>query len=149
MATLPNPLKVLVPVDGSDNSLRAVEHAIGFVQNSRVEVELHLLNVRRNITYGEVRKFASAEAISAFYQDEGNAALAGAIARLEQAGIPCGHHVRVAGHVAEGIADFARDNGFHQIIIGTRGLGTISGLLLGSKATKVIYLTTVPITLVK
>ncbi len=33
--------------------------------------------------------------------------------------------------------------------MGTRGLGRISGLMLGSVATKVIHLATVPVTLIK
>jgi nucleotide-binding universal stress UspA family protein len=143
------PLKLLVPVDGSANSLRAVDYAIAWIRDRRTPAELHLLNVRRNITYGEVKKFASPDAISDFYQQEGLGALEGARERLDQAGIPYGHHVRVATHVAEGIADYAAEHGFDHIVMGSRGLGTIAGLLLGSKATKVLYLVDMPVTLVK
>jgi nucleotide-binding universal stress UspA family protein len=143
------PLKLLVPVDGSTNSLRAVDYAIAWIRDHRTPVEMHLLNVRRNITYGEVKKFTSPEAISDFYEQEGLRALEEARARLDQADIQYGHHVRVATHVAEGIADYAREHGFDHIVMGSRGLGTIAGLLLGSKATKVIYLVDMPVTLVK
>ena len=37
----------------------------------------------------------------------------------------------------------------NQILMGTRGLGSVSSLLLGSVATKVIHLTDVPLLLVK
>ena len=54
-----------------------------------------------------------------------------------------------AGQPAETIADVARKEGADQIVMGTRGLGGIKGLLLGSVATQVIHLVEVPITLIK
>jgi nucleotide-binding universal stress UspA family protein len=53
------------------------------------------------------------------------------------------------GDAAESIAGFARRNRCKEIVIGTRGLGRISGLLLGSVATKVIHLVSIPVTLIK
>jgi nucleotide-binding universal stress UspA family protein len=50
---------------------------------------------------------------------------------------------------AEVIANFAARTRCAEIIMGTRGLGRIRGLLLGSVTTKVIHLAAVPITLVK
>ena len=49
----------------------------------------------------------------------------------------------------ETIAQAARDEGIEHIVMGTRGLGSIQGLLLGSVAMKVIHLAEVPITLIK
>ena len=43
----------------------------------------------------------------------------------------------------------ARDEGIKHIVMGTRGLGSIQGLLLGSVAMKVVHLAEVPITLLK
>jgi nucleotide-binding universal stress UspA family protein len=47
------------------------------------------------------------------------------------------------------IAQYAKEKGCDQIVMGTRGLGTVQGLLLGSVATKVIHLANVPVMLVK
>jgi nucleotide-binding universal stress UspA family protein len=47
------------------------------------------------------------------------------------------------------IAQVAREEDIQHIVMGTRGLGSIQGLLLGSVATKVIHLADVPITLIK
>src|SRR4030067_1011229 len=74
-------LKVLVPVDGSKNSDRAVTHAIGFIANSKVPVELHLLNVQLPIVSGGVRMFIKHEEIEAYHQDSGQDALRSARAR--------------------------------------------------------------------
>ena len=50
---------------------------------------------------------------------------------------------------AETVDRVAREVGAHQIVMGTRGLGNLGNLFLGSVATKVVRLTRVPVTLVK
>jgi nucleotide-binding universal stress UspA family protein len=54
-----------------------------------------------------------------------------------------------AGQPAEAIAQVARDKSIGHIVMGTRGLGRIQGLVMGSVAMKVIHLAQVPITLIK
>jgi nucleotide-binding universal stress UspA family protein len=53
------------------------------------------------------------------------------------------------GSPAETIDRVAREVGAHQIVMGTRGLGSLGNLFLGSIATKVVRLAQVPVTLVK
>ena len=43
----------------------------------------------------------------------------------------------------------AREIGAHQIVMGTRGLGSLGNLFLGSVASKVFRLAQVPVILVK
>ena len=141
-------LKVLVPVDGSKNSDRAIAHAIGFIANSKAPVELHVLNVQLPIVSGGVRMFFKHEEIEAYYQDSGQEALRAARERLDQAGQAYVQHVRV-GPLGETIAAYAKEQRCDQIVMGTRGLGALSGMVLGSVATKVIHLADAPVTLVK
>jgi nucleotide-binding universal stress UspA family protein len=75
-------------------------------------------------------------------------ALKEAIGKAEAAGVAFKKMVRT-GQTAEAIAQAARDEGIEHIVMGTRGLGSIQGLLLGSVAMKVIHLAQVPITLIK
>jgi len=141
-------LKVLVPIDGSKNSERAIAYAIGFVANSKAPVELHVLNVQPPIVSGGVRMFIKHEEIEAYYQDSGLEVLRGTRERLDQAGLAYVQHVSV-GPFGETIVAYAKEQRCDHIVMGTRGLGTISGMVLGSVATKVIYLAEVPVTLVK
>jgi len=141
-------LKVLVPVDGSKNSDRAVAYAIGFIANSKTPVELHVLNVQLPIVSGGVRMFFKREDIEAYYQDSGQEALRAARERLDQAGQAYVQQVRV-GSLGETIADYAKEQHCDHIVMGTRGLSAVSGMVLGSVATKVIHLTDVPVILVK
>jgi nucleotide-binding universal stress UspA family protein len=53
------------------------------------------------------------------------------------------------GAVPATIDRVAREEHAAQIIMGTRGLGGVRGLLLGSVATQLLHMTDVPVTLVK
>jgi nucleotide-binding universal stress UspA family protein len=53
------------------------------------------------------------------------------------------------GDTAEQIVECAKAVGAGEIVMGSRGLGRIAGLVMGSIATKVVHLTQVPVTLVK
>jgi len=142
---------VLIPVDGSDNSTRAVDAACQLAYGRPVTV--HLLNVQPPIISGIVKNHLSQDLIDKFYQELGETALEPARARLDVAGIAYTSHVEV-GDVAQTIARYVRDLYCDQVIMGTRGLGSgvvgaISGLLMGSIATKVLHLVHVPVTFVK
>jgi nucleotide-binding universal stress UspA family protein len=141
-------LTLLVPVDGSESSHRAVEHAIEFSNNSKAAVEVHLLNVQLPIVSGEVRMFVSPEAIQSYYQEQGGEAVRDARSLFEAAGRVYVSAIRV-GPIAETIIGYGKETRCSQVIMGTRGLGAVSGLFLGSVATKVIHLANVPVTLIK
>ncbi|NYT85992.1 universal stress protein [Pollutimonas harenae] len=138
---------ILVPVDGSESSLRAVRAAIK-AANELGGANLHVITVQAPILSGNVTRFFSAEAIQDYYQDEGSNALVSAKALLDESGVAYQSKV-VVGPVAMTIADYAKDNSCDLIIMGTRGLGSVTGLVLGSITTKVLSLTELPVTLVK
>ena len=143
---------VLVPVDGSDNSMRAVEEACRQVGH-RQSATVHLLNVQPSNHLGVVKKYLSQDLIDKFHQEQGETALRSARAWLDGADMAYTSHVEV-GDVAQTIARYVRELHCDQVIMGARGLGSggfaaISGLLLGSIATKVLHLVEVPVTLVK
>jgi len=141
-------LKILLPVDGSDNSLRAVRHVIEHGDWYRGPLELHLLNVQLPIASGAVKMFIAQSQLNDYYREEGLAALIEARAALDAAKLPYQHHVGV-GQVGATVSDFARNNGCDLIVMGAHGRGAIGGALLGSVATKVVHLASVPVLLVK
>lgn len=53
------------------------------------------------------------------------------------------------GAAAETIDRVVRELGADQLVTGTRGLGSLGNLFLGSVAAKVVQLADVPVTLVK
>jgi nucleotide-binding universal stress UspA family protein len=138
---------ILVPVDGSETSIRAVKAAIRAVSDAP-DCKLHVITVHPPIVSGNVKRFFSAEAINDFYEDEGRNALAPAKTVLDEAGVTYEEAVKV-GPVAPTIAKYVEEHGCDLIIMGTRGLGSVTGMVLGSIATKVLSLVNVPVTLVK
>ena len=90
----------------------------------------------------------SQDIVDNYYQEEGEKALRSARALLDEASIPYSSHMEV-GHIAETIAKFVKEKRCGQIVMGTRGLAAVSGLLLGSVATKVLHLVHIPVMLVK
>lgn len=137
---------VLVPIDGSEYSLRAVKAAAKAAKIS--SATLYILNVQPPIMSGNVKRFISADIIDQYHQEEGRKALAAAISWLDEAGMPYTSEIKV-GHTAQVIAEFIKDHRCDRIFMGTRGLGAVTGLLLGSITTKTLSLVDIPVTLVK
>jgi len=141
-------MKILIPVDGSANALRAVEHVIGSVAVLKERPELLLLNVQWNVATGNVKLFISQQTIDDYYREQGAAALDAARAVLDAAGLPYRYHISV-GTPAEAIVQYAREQGVDQIVMGRQGQGGLQALLLGSVVNKVLHLASCPVVLVK
>lgn len=139
---------ILVPVDGSDSALRAVKLAMKQHQEHKDVISLHLLTVQLPILSGNVTRFFSAQALQEYYEAEGNNALLSAKAVLDANNVPYTEKIAV-GSIAPTIAEYVTETGCDHIIMGTRGLGSVSGFMLGSVATKVLHLVDVPVTLIK
>jgi len=139
--------RILVPVDGSDTANRAVDHLLKKLSWYKDSVEAHLLNVQHPL-HGDITMFVNADQVKQYHHDEGIKALATARAKLDTAKVPYVFHVGV-GDPAHVISHYAREMKCDQIFMGTRGLGTIAGMLMGSVTVKVIHLSDVPVLLVK
>jgi nucleotide-binding universal stress UspA family protein len=138
-------MKVLIPIDGSDNALRALERAVALLRDR--PFELHLLNVQGPVG-GDVSGFVGSATVKSFHREEGEKVLAPARALLDKQGVPYKVHITV-GPAGESIAGFAKKLGCDTIIMGTRGQGKIRGAVLGSVSTDVVRHADVPVTLVK
>jgi len=140
--------KLLLPIDGSEASLRAVDRLLTIRDWYREPLEIHLLNVQ-HVLHKDVSQFVSAGDIKGYYQDEGLKELAGARARLDRAGVFYQHHVVVGDLAAETIAHFVREHGISQILMCTHGRSAVADLVLGSVARGMLQNTDVPVTLVR
>lgn len=136
--------KILVPMDGSPSALRALEFA-GRKYGEAGHVRLLVLNVQTPLPSS---RHVTRAMIDEYHARTSEAALEPARALIERLQLDAECYVQT-GEPAAVIASFARRTRCSEIVMGTRGLGRISGLLLGSVATKVIHLAQVPVTLVK
>jgi nucleotide-binding universal stress UspA family protein len=140
--------KILVAVDGSENSARVIDFLIGENALLKSPLQLHLINVQMPLGGVNVKLFISSDSLNQYYKEEGEKALEAARKRLDAARIPYTPHISI-GDPAEVISAFQRAEGCDRIVMGSRGLGAVSGLVLGSVATKVLHLTQVPIVLIR
>lgn len=136
----------LIPLDGSENSLRPITWAIDNVANLKETPHIHLLNVQPSLPH-DIGRFIAAETIRDFHRENGMNALAKAHSQLKAAGLTAEQHVLV-GDAAPTIVEFAKSRDCHQIIMGTRGHSGLAGILLGSVSMRVAQLATMPLQLV-
>lgn len=140
--------KLMIPVDGSDSSTRAVQYVVGILPQFKAPVELHVLNVQHPIASGNVRHFISHEELDRYYRENADKAMQPAINVLQKAGVHFSAHTAL-GEPAETIVQLAHEKGCDQIVMSPRGLGNVAGMLLGSITNKVLHLAKMPVLLVK
>jgi nucleotide-binding universal stress UspA family protein len=142
-------MKVLIAVDGSKQSLNAVQCLIDHADWYRQKPEVDLLTVHLPLPrLRGMGAVVSKSQIQRYYQEEGEARLTAARRKLDAAGIKCEATVLV-GPVAETIVKRAKDKRADIIYIGTRGMSEIGRALLGSTATKVLHISDTPVLLVR
>jgi len=139
-------LTTLIAVDGSEHSLRAVEHVCRLAA-AGLQMDVHLLNVQIPVDSAHVRMFVEAELIDDYYRTEGLAVLAPAVSRLEASGIACKRHLAI-GHAAETIVHYASRFSAGLVVMGSHGRGALKHMLLGSVATDVLRDVDAAVTLV-
>jgi nucleotide-binding universal stress UspA family protein len=141
-------MKILIPVDGSANARRAVDHVIKNIAALKETPQLLLLNVQWNMATGNVKLFINQKTINDYYREQGMAALQSARAALDAAALPYQYHISI-GTPAEAIVQYANEQIVDQIVMGRQGQGGLQSLLLGSVVNKVLHLASCPVLLVK
>ncbi len=139
-------IRFLVPTDGSEPSQRAIRHVLDLAGHG-LTVEIHLLNVQPAVR-GVAASLVSQSDLDSYHREEGMKALATSIGIVEAAGHKPHIHISV-GDPGEVVMTFARRLECGQIVMGTRGLGSVSGLLLGSVARHVVGDGSLPVTLLR
>jgi nucleotide-binding universal stress UspA family protein len=141
-------MKLLVACDGSKNSLRAVRYAIRLVGAMSDSSRITLISVHEDVALRHASRFVGKEAIDDYLRDESESDLAAARRALDKAGVAHDMVIR-RGHVAAEIADAAARGRFDMIVMGSKGRSSLADLLVGSVASRVIELSSVPTLLVK
>jgi YjbE family integral membrane protein len=142
-------VRVVVAADGSGGSAAAVRRAIALrdVLAPGLALQVELVNVQRGVS-SDVARFVSRGDLQAYHLEAADKALAPARALLDAAGVPYGVH-RFVGQPGRVLAEFAAEQGADQIVMGTRGLGTHTGALLGSVTRETLEHSKVPVLVVK
>jgi nucleotide-binding universal stress UspA family protein len=128
--------KILVPVDGSQNSLRALDHAIYLAK--KIGADITAMNVIENppTVYVESQKLLND--LLAKFRAESAKILDNCKQIAEKSDVQIGTII-AEGDAASSIVGYAHNEGFDTIIIGMRGLGRFKEMVLGSISNKVLH----------
>ena len=130
--------RIIVGVDGSASSKKALDWAIGLGDSFGAEiVAVHAIGLLAHLAPGRVVPAAS-------HREELEQALASWTAPLRQEARP--HRVlMVDGEPATAILDVAAKEGAELIVVGSRGMGNSRAPLLGSTANHVVQMADRPV----
>jgi len=140
--------RLLLAADGS----AAAEHAAGRVVALRQQlrdrdIQVDVVNVQRPLP-GDVSSFVGGKTVEEYHRERSDKALAGVRALFESAGVPFQEH-HLVGNPGPTIARLAHDIGCHMIVMGTHGLESRTGAVLGSVAQSTLEHSGVPVLMVK
>lgn len=142
--------RVLIPVDGSSSSVRAVQYVVGLKDRLQQPLDVLLINVQPPIPQGRLLldgRPSEVHSLEAPLKAQGAELLAAAGKALDAASIRSRSCVEI-GDPAPVIAHYAETHHCELIAMGTRGLSDVASLVLGSVARKVLHLSQVPVLMV-
>lgn len=135
--------RLLVAYDGSDNAKRALQYVVDLARDTGIALQVHVVNVQHEpIIYGEYVTSAMIDELNNGLMAKARSVLDEAAAVLQAGGLSCETHA-LLGNIA------VKRLGCDTVVMGTRGLGSFTGMLMGSVANRVIHEVSVPVLLVK
>ncbi len=140
-------MKFLIPVDGSDLSLRAVQQALTWVAQG-LRAELVLANVQEPATVYELVTLHDAEALAELAQAAGSDVLAPALQLVRLSGV-AHHSVVVTGDPVPMLLEVLEEQQCNAVVMGSHGKGAVSSVLLGSVSQAMLAASPVPVVFVK
>jgi nucleotide-binding universal stress UspA family protein len=133
---------ILVPVDGSKNSERALELACDL--GSKYEANLTILHVIPNPVGTQAMVVGSAAVVVepdlSHQEDQGKRINQAAFEKAVAVGQRPDEVVTVYGSIATEIVKYAKENKTDMIVMGSRGLSDFAGFFMGSVSHKVSHL---------
>ena len=134
--------KILVPLDGSKNSLRGLDNAIYLSRQCGSTITGIFVIPSTKSVFEPIRYDRK------LMQKEGNRLMKSAKIRSAQKGILFRHKIS-SGNPGKEIVEYARKNNFDLIVIGARGIGAVKETFLGSTSQYVSHKAKSPVVIVK
>ncbi len=135
--------KILVPLDGSANSMRGLDRAIEIAKSGNAEITgfyVFHLPLAAGIKYtAKMKDEAQKKAVKAIGPAMNKTQKAGATFKYKTGG----------GHTGSEIVKAAEKGKFDMIVIGARGVGGAKETFLGSTSNYVMHKTKLPVLIVK
>lgn len=142
--------KILVAVDGSEGSNRALDWAIALANDIGASLLIASVIGGYDLPGDMMRRFSRAE--TAWFEELLHTTSAEILKKAQDRALKGGAtNIRLearAGDVASTIIEIASENEIETIIVGKRGAGRLEGLLLGSVSQKLASLAPFPVIIV-
>jgi nucleotide-binding universal stress UspA family protein len=135
--------KILVPLDGSKNSMRGLDAAISIANASGAEITgfyVFNLPIAAGIKYTKKMKDQA--------QEKAVKAIGPAMRKAQQAGAKFQHKTG-GGDTGEEIVRFANKGNYDLLVIGARGMSGVKEAFLGSVSNHVMHKSKIPVMVVK
>ncbi len=135
--------KILVPLDGSNNSIRGLDRAIEIAKGSGAEITgfyVFHLPLAAGIKYTQKMKDDA--------QTKAVKAIGPAMNRAQKVGVSFKYKTG-SGHTGSAIIKFAQQGKHDMIVIGARGIGGAKEAFLGSTSNYVVHKAKISVLVVK
>jgi nucleotide-binding universal stress UspA family protein len=128
--------KILVPVDGSDNSYKALEAAL--VLSEKLGSNISVVNVMEQVPITHIESEKLLNELLEAYKKENQDILLKCTEIANQKGLTI-KTLLLQGNPASAILDYNKKEKFDLVIMGSRGLGKFKELILGSVSSKIVH----------
>jgi nucleotide-binding universal stress UspA family protein len=128
--------KVLVPVDGSDNSFRALDAAL--LLSEKIGSQVTVIHVMEDIPVLHIQSEKLLRKLIEDYTKESQLILT----RCSEIAVKKGLSLNTKllhGNASSSILDFCKKGKYDAIVMGSRGMGKFKELVLGSVSSKVLH----------
>ena len=127
---------ILVPVDGSENSYRALDAAL--ILSEKLGSNISVIHVMEEIPITHIGSEKLLNELLETYKKENQDILSKCSQIATQKGLTI-KTVLLQGNPASAILDFSKKEKFDLVIMGSRGLGKFKELILGSVSSKIVH----------
>jgi len=136
---------ILIAYDGSEHADVALRTAVTMAKT--LDAKLTLLNVQPNIETHNVRRFFDHETVMEYLNEKATEEVQPAVQFLEESGVSFEKKFKIGNPVVQ-IVETAREENTQYIVMGSRGMGLISGMVLGSVSYGVLHESPCPVVIV-
>jgi nucleotide-binding universal stress UspA family protein len=135
--------KILVPMDGSKNSMRGLDEAIYLARQCHAIITgLYVIPLSKPITGSQISH------LEKYLLDNASKFMSKAKTRAAQNGILFDDAI-IHGDEGPKIISYANNKSYDIIVIGSRGMGSMKEIFLGSTSHYVLHKSKIPVLVVK
>jgi len=127
---------LLVPVDGSDNSYRALDSAL--LLSEKLGSNITVIHVMEEVPITHIGSEKMLNELLEAYKKENQDILLKCSEIANQKGLTVKTFL-IEGNPASAILDYNKKEKFDLVIMGSRGLGKFKELILGSVSSKIVH----------